>query len=68
LRQTHGSERFHRLCASHVVSRDLVDVQRARLPHDRDELVIQDREHAVHAGLADGLLASSAARLAIAEV
>ena len=39
--------------AGHVVPRDLVDVQRAHLSHDRDELIVQDLEHAVHAGLAE---------------
>src|SRR6516164_3933773 len=39
--------------AGHVVPRDLVDVQRAHLPHDRDELIVQDLKHAVHAGLAE---------------
>src|SRR5262249_35225344 len=38
--------------ASDVVTCDLVDVQRAHLPHDRDELIVQDLEDAVHAGLA----------------
>ena len=31
----------------------LVDVQPAHLPHDRDELIVQDLEHVVHAGLAE---------------
>jgi hypothetical protein len=43
----------HDLCASDVVPRDLVDVQRADLPHDRGELVVHDLEHAIHAGLAE---------------
>src|SRR5262245_25439643 len=42
-----------RLCARNVGARDLLDVQRAHLPHDRDELVVQDLEHAVDAGLAE---------------
>jgi hypothetical protein len=36
-----------RLSASHIVARDLSDVRRADLPHDRDELDIQDLQHAV---------------------
>src|SRR5262249_28244034 len=41
------------LCASDVVPRDLVDVQRADLPHDCGELAVHDLEHAIHAGLAE---------------
>src|SRR5436190_13542882 len=42
-----------RLCVSDVVPRDLFDVQCTHLPHDRDELVIEDLEHAVDTGLAE---------------
>src|SRR5262245_4041382 len=42
-----------RLCARDVVPRDLLDVQRAHLPHDRDELVVQDLQHAVDASLTE---------------
>src|SRR5258706_16252693 len=37
----------------HVAARDLADVERAHLAHDRDELVVQDLDDAVHARLAE---------------
>src|SRR5712691_10249643 len=42
-----------RLCASHVVPRDLADVERADLPHDRGELVVHDLKHTIDASLTE---------------
>src|SRR5262245_27539273 len=48
-----GPKTSAQLCASDVVPRDLIDAQRAYLPHYRGELVVHDLEHAIHAGLAE---------------